>query len=943
MAGGRRNGRGGTKAGGKISTTAGDSPLSSTEHSREKSPLLSAQASPRASPKVAADALGDAAKITLQERFSALKVNGLKDNEEGNETQQPQPSSATAVLPDDASLAAASAGCNNDADEDDCWDSDDDDDLDPATINLLATQVCFPITLLIPIKWESEVRKLKATVVTHLDNRKASLTADAQTTMKYQELLPAWLSKKSGAQLSVVMYRSRARGCDGLLTCFLMDKKHTITFCELNINGLGSAGKPTKCRTWLRGKADIAVLTVTRVKADHNFWTQLKPTAMAAVGPAGAAGGVAVLSFVPGMVFTDMYLHDLGRLVAVVVRWGDLEVLLIAAYLLAQPKNRAPFYRDSLGPFLGTLPNLKNILVMGDFNVIEDPELDKSTVVGSAAENMRLMSFWARTPVTDAFQYVHLGKREYTFHAKGKGVSTRIDRALLSQPLGSFGGGDESGVGDAATGPLMRTISDMSREALSAPWSEQEVRTAVRELAPGKTPGQDGLPKELFEHNWDLLGPVLMQFVDDFTRSLKLLSSVSTEVTVLLHKKGSKEELGNYRPITLLNTVYKILAKVLATRLKKVLHEVISEDHAGFLSGRKLADAVTVVANAIEAGACGREDWYLLMIDFRKAFDSILRPFLFRMLRRMGIPEVFVTWAEGLHKETGTRVHVNGWTGETVAVKKGVRQGCPLAPYLFLRAVEPLCQELSKCKLGIGRRDTGKLTFLGYTDNTSLLLRGAEQVSVAAGVLDDFGKKSGLKVNHDKTVLFPLGRNRGKPPPTDLQYKWADKGEPERLLGVWITPNRDPLPSWEKTLDKARKELAKWEVEWERLAFNRRIPFRGASPFQNQKDTDYLLELETMGDLVQSLGSGERALESEEVLTRELGSKVAAKMALKAFAAAPAEWRNLVMEKLTISAAEGDKVIGRLCPVKDDGSFTPCKGDNLALSFGLQSGEPLVA
>ncbi|CAI5465733.1 unnamed protein product [Closterium sp. Yama58-4] len=325
--------------------------------------------------------------------------------------------------------------------------------------------------------------------------------------------------------------------------------------------------------------------------------------------------------------------------------------------------------------------------------------------------------------------------------------------------------------------------------------ADQEVRTAVRELAPGKTWGQDGLPKELFEHNWDLLGPVMMQFVGAFTHTPKLPDSVSTAVTILLHNKGSKEDLGNYRPITLLSTVYKILAKVLASRLKNVLHEVISEYQVGFLPGRKLADAVTVVADAIKAGASGREDWYLLMVNFRKAFDSISRPFLFRTLRRMGIPEVFVSWAEGLHKETGTRVHLNGWTGETVAVKKGVRQGCPFAPYLFLCAVEPLCQELSRCKLGIGRRDMEKLTYLGYADDSSLLLGGAEQVSVAAGVLDDFGKKSGLKVNLDKTVLLPLGKNRGKPPLPDLQYKWADKGEPEWLLGVWITPNGDPLPS----------------------------------------------------------------------------------------------------------------------------------------------------
>ncbi|CAI5476289.1 unnamed protein product [Closterium sp. Yama58-4] len=348
---------------------------------------------------------------------------------------------------------------------------------------------------------------------------------------------------------------------------------------------------------------------------------------------------------------------------------------------------------------------------------------------------------------------------------------------------------------------------------MDAPWLEEEVRTAVRELAPGKSPGQDGLPKELFKHNWDLLGPVLMEFVGDFTRSAELPRDILTAVTILLHKKGSKEELGNYRPITLLSTIYKVLAKVMATRFKKVLHEVISEEQVGFLPGRKLADAVAVVADAIEAGATGGKDWFLLMVDFQKAFDSISRPFLFSTLRGMGVPEVFVSWAEGLHTGAGTRLHINGWTGDRVAVERGVRQGCPLAPYLFLCAVEPLCQEFEQRRLGVEDGGAERLAYLGYADDTSLLLHGEEQLAAAAEALENFGEISGLKVNKDKTVVFPLGKNRGRLPPADLQYKWADKDAPERLLGVWITPNGDPLPSWEKALDRARKELAKWEIQ----------------------------------------------------------------------------------------------------------------------------------
>ncbi|CAI5942145.1 unnamed protein product [Closterium sp. NIES-65] len=333
----------------------------------------------------------------------------------------------------------------------------------------------------------------------------------------------------------------------------------------------------------------------------------------------------------------------------------------------------------------------------------------------------------------------------------------------------------------------------------------------------------------------------------------------------------------------------------MASRLKAVLHEVISEDQYGFIPGRQLADAVSVVADAIEAGANGKEDWYLMMIDFQKAFDSISRDYLFGALRKLGLPEDFVGWTIGLHKEAGTCLHINGWTGDKVAVEKGVRQGCPLAPYLFLYAVEPLCQEISRAKLGIGKKGVGKLAYLGYADDTSLLLHGVEQLEAVAGVLSAFGEESGLK---------------------------------------------------------------------EHLAFNPNIPFRGASPFGNQKGAEALLGIR-MGDLIVKARDGTCELKKLATLARELGCREKAKWALRAFNAAPATWKEMVLAKLTseeivatvkllrssngatggftywkVGEARGDTVEGILCDIGDRGHFSPYEG-NLKMYFNLRSGVPM--
>ncbi|CAI5464348.1 unnamed protein product [Closterium sp. Yama58-4] len=283
---------------------------------------------------------------------------------------------------------------------------------------------------------------------------------------------------------------------------------------------------------------------------------------------------------------------------------------------------------------------------------------------------------------------------------------------------------------------------------LSADWTEEEVKRAFSAMAANKSPGKDGLPKELFEAHWDLLGKGFMALAKDFARTAVLSTEVKEAVTILLHKKGDKDQLNNYRPITLLNFTYKVLARVMADRMKKYLGRVISPEQYGFLPRRRLTDAVGLVADIIDSARNDNEDWFLLLVDFKKVFDSVSRGYLFRTMRAMGFPDRFVPWAEGLHEGTQTRLLVNGWMGDGVEVVSGVRQGCPLAPYLFLCAVEPLAQTVLKKKMGISKASE-RLAYIGYADDTTLVLEGKKQLIKAEQVLAKFELTSGLATNRD--------------------------------------------------------------------------------------------------------------------------------------------------------------------------------------------------
>ncbi|CAI6001531.1 unnamed protein product [Closterium sp. NIES-65] len=252
-------------------------------------------------------------------------------------------------------------------------------------------------------------------------------------------------------------------------------------------------------------------------------------------------------------------------------------------------------------------------------------------------------------------------------------------------------------------------------EMLQEEWTEKEVRTALHEMASNKTPGKDGLPKEVFELHWDKLGKHVMELVREFSQSSSLPTSVKDAVTILLHKKGAKEQLENYRPITLLNISYKLLARVLASRIKKVLHRVISREQFGFIPGRRISDAMV-------------------------------------MKRKLGI-------------------------------------------------------SLTSC---VGQ----KLSYVGYADDTTLLLQGKQQIGRAEEELEKFKNISGLEMNVDKSVVMPLGANLGKKSWRSDGFRWAEKDEAERLLGVWITPSGSCQPTWDKALQKMVAKMSLWQPQY---------------------------------------------------------------------------------------------------------------------------------
>ncbi|CAI5482618.1 unnamed protein product [Closterium sp. Yama58-4] len=221
-----------------------------------------------------------------------------------------------------------------------------------------------------------------------------------------------------------------------------------------------------------------------------------------------------------------------------------------------------------------------------------------------------------------------------------------------------------------------------------------------------------------------------------------------------------------------------------------------------------------MVADMIEAARNENSAGYLLLIDFEKAYDSVRRGFMVETVAKLGFPPRFVRWIEALHSNVHTRLCVNGWVGEQITMRKGVQQGCPLAPYLFLCAVEQLSRLAEERKLGIGEGSCDRLSYVGYADDTTLLLEGEQQLKDAGVLLQEYAEVSGLRVNTGKSAVLPLGRNVGQQAPDGMGYKWVGENEVERLLGVWISTGGNTEVTWEKAFDRAAGELSKWSTKY---------------------------------------------------------------------------------------------------------------------------------
>lgn len=302
-------------------------------------------------------------------------------------------------------------------------------------------------------------------------------------------------------------------------------------------------------------------------------------------------------------------------------------------------------------------------------------------------------------------------------------------------------------------------LTEDQRVSLDGPITLPEVVDALESMARGKSPGPDGIPTEVYMQYQDHVLPLLLDTYHNAHRLGTLPESFyDASIVVLLKPDKHPEDCGSYRPISLLNVDYKILAKILASRLGRVILDLVHLDQTGFMPGKSTSDNIRRAQVVAQIGSKGRENWALASLDAAKAFDSVEWDYLFQVLREFGFGEGFVKWISILYKSPRAAVLVNGGLSSPFRLHRGTRQGCPISPLLFALAIEPLAIALRSdsaytgIKIG-SREDRVAL----YADDMLLFLSNPRlALPRAIDLIDTFGSFSGLCINWSKSSLMPL-------------------------------------------------------------------------------------------------------------------------------------------------------------------------------------------
>ncbi|GKA06353.1 RNA-directed DNA polymerase, eukaryota [Tanacetum coccineum] len=362
-----------------------------------------------------------------------------------------------------------------------------------------------------------------------------------------------------------------------------------------------------------------------------------------------------------------------------------------------------------------------------------------------------------------------------------------------------------------------RLNSDQLLE-LEKPVSCDEIRDAVWDCGTNKSPGPDGFSFEFFRKFWDVIGPDMCVAVEWFFSHNTFTRGCNSSFISLIPKIHDPKFVSDYRPISLIGSLYKVVTKILSRRLSFVISDLISDVQTAFLPKRQILDGPFVIDELLSWCKRKKHQAMIFKADFAKAYDSIRWDYLDDVLDAFGFGVKWRAWIKGILSSGMASILVNRSPTSEFHFHCGLKQGDPLAPYLFILVMESLHLCFSRAAddgffKGIKVDSSITLSHLFYADDAIFVGEWSnDNLRNIMYMLKCFAMASGLGINLNKSHLLGVGVPNDT---VSLAAGFLGCGvlkTPFKYLGITVGGSMSKVNAWADCISKIKARLSKWKV-----------------------------------------------------------------------------------------------------------------------------------
>ncbi|GJT08929.1 RNA-directed DNA polymerase, eukaryota [Tanacetum coccineum] len=323
--------------------------------------------------------------------------------------------------------------------------------------------------------------------------------------------------------------------------------------------------------------------------------------------------------------------------------------------------------------------------------------------------------------------------------------------------------------------------------------THDEIREAVWNCGDNKSPGPDGYTFEFFKKYWDLIGLDFCEAVVHFFVNGGFSKGCNSSFITLIPKVIDAKFVNDFRPISLIGCIYKVVTKVLANRLVSVIGDLVSDTQSAFIAGRQILDGPFILDEILNWCRRKKNQVMFFKVDFAKAYDSVRWDYLLDVLEAFGFGHIWCNWIRGILYSNKASILINGSPSKEFSCYRGLKQGDPLAPYLFILIMESLHLSFNRVVdeglfKGVQLPGSISLSHLFYADDAMFIGEWSDEnlkVGIPSSVINQAASYIGCSILNNKF----------------------------RYLGVLVGDCSSRIKAWDDVILKLKSRLSKWKVK----------------------------------------------------------------------------------------------------------------------------------